>query len=212
MEGIMIKNILEEIRKEQVLNATQKLIIDKGYSNFSMKDVASEMGMSTGMIYHYFENKEDLLLNALKYSFANPYKKVMETVDPLEEYFDKISTYFDNISDSQTTSTDFWVLLINYLGQVRYAPDISRIMQKFISNIRNYVDEIFQLGIAQGIIDKESVHGLSEIIIGASMGLAFQQIIDPDNLDLTSVMAKQKEVILHYLCSQQAQIKKTEDD
>lgn len=208
----MIKNILEEIRKEQVLNATKKLIIDKGYSNFSMKDVASAMEMSTGLIYHYFENKEDLLLNVLKYSFVNPYQKVMETVDPLDNYFDKIAAYFDNISDSQITSIDFWVLLINYLGQVRYAPDISRIMRKFMNNIRKYVDDIFQLGIDQGIIDKETCNGLSELIIGASMGMAFQQMIDPDNMDLISAMNKQKEVILYYFSSRQAVIRVPEED
>jgi AcrR family transcriptional regulator len=195
----MSKNILEEIRKEQVLNATKKLIIDKGYSNFSMKDVASEMEMSTGMIYHYFENKEELLLKVLKYSFTNPYQKVMETVNPLKDFLEKLSIYFDNVSDSQITSSDFWSLLINYLGQVEYAPDISHILRKFMKNIREFVDDIFQLGIEQGTISEETKKDFSALIIGASMGLAFQHLIDPDSIDLISTMAKQKEVFLHYL-------------
>lgn len=54
----MSKHIIEEIRKGQILEATKKLILQKGYSNVSIKDIAVEMDMSPGILYHYFESKE----------------------------------------------------------------------------------------------------------------------------------------------------------
>ncbi len=197
----MSNNILEEIRKEQVLNATKKLIVEKGYNNFSMKDIASELDMTTGMIYHYFENKEELFLNVLKSSFFNSYRRVMETVAPLDNFVDKLSAYFDNVSDSQITNIDFWILLINYLGQVQYVPEIKHILRSFMENIRKFIDGIFREGIDQGIIDRGTCEGLPEIIAGISIGMAFQHIIDPESIDLLGAMAKQKEIILHYLIS-----------
>lgn len=195
----MSKNILEEIRKEQVIISTKKLIIDKGYSNFSMKDVASEMDMSTGIIYHYFENKEELLLSVLKHSFKTSYQGVLRTVSPLTNFEDKITAYIDHISDSQRTDIEFWILLLNYLGQIQNSPEIQRVVRRFTKNIRTYASDIVALGIEQGIIDEQKGHGLAELIIGSSMGIAFQFIVDPDDVDHNKTLAKLKEVLLNYL-------------
>ena len=56
---------MEEIRKDQVIKATERCIVEKGYSNMSVKDISAEASVSTGIIYHYFNNKEDLLLQVI---------------------------------------------------------------------------------------------------------------------------------------------------
>ena len=83
----MSKHIIEEIRKGQILEATKKLILQKGYSNVSIKDIAVEMDMSPGILYHYFESKEVIFFEVLKKSFFSaPYRKVMETVTTLQNF------------------------------------------------------------------------------------------------------------------------------
>lgn len=197
----MSKNILEEIRKEQVLNATKKLIIDKGYSNFSMKDVAAELDMSTGMIYHYFENKEELLLQALKYSFKGPYRKVMETVEPLPGFWEKIDAYFDNVREAIMQDVDFYILFLNYLGQVPYAPDVQHIVRKFLNNLRVFIDHILDLGEEKHPIKEDIKNGMAELIVASSMGIAFQYIVDPRLINLEDSLKKQKDMVIAYLQS-----------
>lgn len=195
----MSKNILEEIRKEQVVNATKKLIVEKGYGNFSMKDVAAELDMTTGIIYHYFENKEDLLLNVLRYAFRTSYQEVMEKVRPLNDFEDKLIAYLDNIRESLKESIDFWILLLNYLGQVQYVEDIQHIMQKFMKNIHTFLLDILKLGVEQGKINEMTSRGLADLIIGTSMGLAFKYILDPADTDLDNAMHRLKELVITYL-------------
>jgi AcrR family transcriptional regulator len=81
----MPKLEMEDIRKEQVIEAAKNCIISKGLSNLSMKDISEEASVSTGIIYHYFKSKEDLLMQVLKTSFRQSHEKVMETVEPLQK-------------------------------------------------------------------------------------------------------------------------------
>ncbi|MCQ4637298.1 TetR/AcrR family transcriptional regulator [Anaerovorax odorimutans] len=48
-------------RMDVIFQAASHLFINKGYARTQMKDIAKEIGLSTGMLYVYFGGKEDLL-------------------------------------------------------------------------------------------------------------------------------------------------------
>ena len=194
----MAKNILEEIRKEQIINATRKLIVEKGYGNFSMKDIAAELDMSTGLIYHYFQSKDDLTVQVLKQSFKEPRQRYIDTAETMPSFRDKISNYIDNMHDVIRNNQEGYIVLLNYLGQVLYAHDVDRILIKFFKNLRRFVDQLLEYGQEQGIIDKQTREGLAELLVATSMGIAFQYIVDPEEFALEKALTKHKEVILHY--------------
>jgi len=47
-------------REKTILEAALAVFGQKGYAETRMADIAKEAGMSYGLIYHYFENKESL--------------------------------------------------------------------------------------------------------------------------------------------------------
>src|SRR2546428_13516039 len=50
-----------EDRREQIIDAAMRVFSQKGFSRATNKDIAREAGITPGLIYHYFENKEALL-------------------------------------------------------------------------------------------------------------------------------------------------------
>lgn len=48
-------------RDEEVLNAAARLFSERGYADTSVQDVADELGILKGSLYHYIRTKEDLL-------------------------------------------------------------------------------------------------------------------------------------------------------
>ncbi len=44
-----------DIRRAQLTSATYNVVSKKGYYNFTIKDIAQEAGMSTGLIHYYFK-------------------------------------------------------------------------------------------------------------------------------------------------------------
>lgn len=55
-----------ENRLPLIFNAASHLFINKGYSRTQIKDIAKEIGLSTGMLYVYFTGKRDILNFILK--------------------------------------------------------------------------------------------------------------------------------------------------
>ena len=54
---------LAEQRRVEICRALQNCVIRNGsYELTSVKDIAQEAGMAAGMIHHYFESKDDIML------------------------------------------------------------------------------------------------------------------------------------------------------
>lgn len=60
-----------EDRREQIIDAAMRAFSQKGYTRATNKDIAREAGITPGLIYHYFENKEAL------------FKAIIESRSPL---------------------------------------------------------------------------------------------------------------------------------
>lgn len=57
---------LVEERRGQILRAAVKLFSEKGYYTTTIQQIAREAGVSTGLIYQYFGDKDDILFLSLK--------------------------------------------------------------------------------------------------------------------------------------------------
>jgi AcrR family transcriptional regulator len=60
----------DEYRKE-ILGKCFGLFSRKGYANVTMREIASEIGVSTGTLYHYFSTKEEILEQLFPFAAEN---------------------------------------------------------------------------------------------------------------------------------------------
>lgn len=64
-KGTHIQAVVAEARREQVLDAATKVFAERGFHKATIKQIASEAGVSDGTIYNYFTDKSELLLGLL---------------------------------------------------------------------------------------------------------------------------------------------------
>ncbi|MBI5552809.1 MAG: TetR/AcrR family transcriptional regulator [Desulfobacterales bacterium] len=57
-----------EIRSK-VLDVSKRLFVAQGYSRTTIKQIISAAGITTGSLYHFFRNKEDILLHVAEEMF-----------------------------------------------------------------------------------------------------------------------------------------------
>lgn len=57
-------------KKEKIIQAGFELICDKGYYNTNTAEIAKHAGVSTGIVYQYFKDKHDILIEGIK-TYAN---------------------------------------------------------------------------------------------------------------------------------------------
>jgi len=57
----------KEQARERIIEYALKVFSERGYYRTRINDIAAELGVSKGAIYQYFDSKEQLLIEALKF-------------------------------------------------------------------------------------------------------------------------------------------------
>lgn len=71
---------VRERRRIEVAEATAKLIATRGLESVRVREIANELGCSTHIVSHYFDNKKDLLLFALRQSAARQLQRLKTAI------------------------------------------------------------------------------------------------------------------------------------
>jgi len=78
--------------KEKLIQVAVELFANRGFAGTSIRDIASAMGMSISNIYHYFGNKEGLLLAILEYASDALLRRLREGSEKEEEPVRKLKS------------------------------------------------------------------------------------------------------------------------
>ena len=107
----------KEERRKQIMMTALRLFVERGYYDTKVTDIAAEVPMSVGLMFHYFESKEVLLLELVKMGLSGPSSvKAPENIPPdlfLEGFLGQLFSYAEN----QPWVFNMFVLM----GQVRRA-------------------------------------------------------------------------------------------
>ena len=66
----MTRKEQKEERRKTILMTALKLFVERGYYDTKITDIAGAVPMSTGLLFHYFESKEELYLELVKMGAA----------------------------------------------------------------------------------------------------------------------------------------------
>jgi AcrR family transcriptional regulator len=76
------------VRREEILAATVGLIDANGLAQVRVKDVASELGISAGLVFYHFATKDELLVAAFQHAVRQDLVRLEQTMarypDPVE--------------------------------------------------------------------------------------------------------------------------------
>jgi TetR/AcrR family transcriptional repressor of bet genes len=179
-EDIMTGVNSRELRQEQVIDATTRCIVEKGLSNISVKDIAKEANVSAGIIYHYFENKESLLLQVIKNAFKKSHEQVIAAVESCPTPFEKLERHWENILKTPSENTEFFVVLLSYLGEAKQNPEIQSIVGRFFRNLRTYVDNYLE----EGVVEPSKSKHISTLLYSLGLGLGVMWMMEPKTIDI----------------------------
>ncbi|KPU44400.1 DNA-binding transcriptional repressor AcrR [Oxobacter pfennigii] len=56
---------MENDTKQKILKLSKILFYENGYSNTTIKQIADEVGISSSVLFHHFENKRDILIHVI---------------------------------------------------------------------------------------------------------------------------------------------------
>ncbi|MGA9715648.1 MAG: helix-turn-helix domain-containing protein [Aeromicrobium sp.] len=96
-----------QVRREQIIGAAQRLYADRPYDQVSTAELAAAAGVARGLINHYFENKRELFLEAMRQSVLMPVAPLPDAHDRTTE--ERTRATVEWILDAATTYGQAWV-------------------------------------------------------------------------------------------------------
>src|SRR3954453_13468370 len=90
LRSVMPKIVDQDARREEVLEATWRVIIHGGLSAATMRAIAKEAGTSTGLVNHYFADKSEVLAAALQLNQARMIERMTESIVGVEPGLDAL--------------------------------------------------------------------------------------------------------------------------
>ena len=75
------RSVAQEAKRRQLLDAAVRVFARKGFHTARVGDVAEEAGVSHGLLYHYFESKDELL----QAIFVATWTELLESLAAVED-------------------------------------------------------------------------------------------------------------------------------
>ncbi|MBR7090735.1 MAG: TetR/AcrR family transcriptional regulator [Lachnospiraceae bacterium] len=111
----MTRKEQKEERRQAILMTALTLFVERGYYDTKIADIAAAVPMSTGLMFHYFESKEDLLLELVKMGTQGPGSVVYDGNIPPDVYLTGFLNGIFSFAKEQP-----WVFyMFVFMGQVR---------------------------------------------------------------------------------------------
>ncbi|HOX16132.1 MAG TPA: TetR/AcrR family transcriptional regulator [Smithellaceae bacterium] len=189
------KNDLVNLRRAQLTRAAYKVVGEKGYNEFTIKDIAVEAGLSTGLVHYYFKNKEELLFTLLKEMNANLKNNLNRALTVLEEPQDKLLAFCNEAFDLLNKEKAYFSVIIDFWSQISRNKRIRQANIKLFQSYRDEITAILKEGAAKGVFMTVDVQLTSVIIVSLIQGTIIQYVIDHEAFDYLEYTAKIKEQI-----------------
>lgn len=106
---------IKDDRQKQILCSALKVFIRKGFAAAKMSDIAVEAGVSYGLMYHYFQSKEEIYAELVKGAIASS-RQVLEEVqaesaEPIDKIRMLIRIIFESVGGRQSAGYYFVLMM-----------------------------------------------------------------------------------------------------
>jgi len=81
-------------RRDEIISATLRVAATKGLGNTTVRDVATEMGTSSGLIHHYFSSMDEVLAAAFDEAAGSDLAMTTTAMSAAPAAADALSTFF----------------------------------------------------------------------------------------------------------------------
>ena len=168
----------KEQRRQLIIDKAIELFAKKGYAETKIGDIAAAADMSVGLMFHYFESKEKLLEEIVRYGAkCTDYPKEMNFDDPLD-YFEGFLKMLFHYAIEQPRVMYLFVIM----GQLGYSESIPKSIRDIFSDI-NQVEqsaEIIAAGQQYGYFREGDPHSLAFAFWSSVQGIMEQLAAFPE--------------------------------
>jgi AcrR family transcriptional regulator len=187
------KKQFEDIREERrslIMKVALELFAEEGYHSGSISMIATRAGISKGLLYNYFENKEDLIKTIIE----DGLDQIGAMLDPNSDGIitrDEMQSFIELMFELMKNNKKFWTLYFSLMMQTPVLnlvrDKLERVYGTYVTMLTKYFES---LGHEDPITDA--------YIFGSLMdGIGFNLIANPEDFPYDKI----KKRLIQLYCS-----------
>jgi AcrR family transcriptional regulator len=135
-------------KRNEILDCAQRLVYSTGYELMSIQDILTQMGISKGAFYHYFDSKPALLEALINRTSQQAEEILVPIVDnPDLPALEKLELFFNAINRWKSTQKTYMLEIL----KVWYADENAIVREKLMNNSAKMISALINPIIRQGI-------------------------------------------------------------
>ena len=136
-------------RKASILDAVVDVIIDVGFTQMTVADVAARAGVSTALVHYHFSSKTDLIVEALRVASILDQQLRDSIAGGPGTALDRLDGVLCGSMPERATDGS-WLLWIETWGETRRTPAIRDVMAELTAHEHAVIRTLIDEGVANG--------------------------------------------------------------
>src|SRR6266576_425043 len=180
-------------RRSQILDAALICFAKRGFHQTSMHDISGEAGISVGLIYRYFENKE-AVISAMADRHKEEIGDMLERARQAQTLLESLEILFTaHCCENEPRVISAFV--VDLYAEASRNPQVADLVRDVLQTAMDGVTEL----IARAPETQTATHGLSptelaELIFAVARGMLMRDVLQPAELSAAERRARQLEV------------------
>ena len=132
------------IRREQICRAAATVISREGFAGSTTRMVAEEAGVSTGMLNHYFANRQDLLTQALVFVSERAQGRMRTAIEGIPPGRERMVALLDSALAEGQEVSETWRVWINAYGEAVRLAELRHTIESRLNSWYELIDEALE--------------------------------------------------------------------
>ena len=170
-----MKIVDHDQRRQDISVAAAKIIAEKGIEALTTRCLSQELGCSLGALSHYFANKEEIILAALKLADQRIFERITNAASvPFK--LDKFKPIVLQVLPLDKASDREWRVRLNLITYALTHPDVLKQQRKQLKTgyaiAGDLIEQLQAAGeISRDIEAKQAARTVVDMMIGMAMNL-----------------------------------------
>lgn len=167
---------------KRILEATIRLMGEKGHANISTRHIAQAAGVALSQVTYYYKSKDNLLMEVVRHVKDDYLAEIEEHMQSISTPGEKIAYVLDFCRQKIADDTSTYVMLLDCYDMALWSEPCRLEFQKFFTDVAALLDRYISEDVH--LSSEHSSAQIFRLMESIVFGTAMQYMTDRDNREL----------------------------
>ncbi len=195
----MGRKSIAHIRRKEIIEGFFQIVAEKGFANASIREITLAAGASTGVLHHYFVNKEAMVLGVMDHVLKTYMAEYNDGLGDHQSAREQLEYFFSWFLDLDRFDMEFSRAWMEFWALSKTNTAISEAMTNCYGQIVELLAQIIRIGIESGEFAEVDPRLTANVILSSLEGITLLWVVSPEATPVEAMNEKIAEIYLDYL-------------